>query len=98
MPVWCLQMLWKAQILLQGIIDCEAYRSGGDNFDVVQAQASKQSSEALLLDDQAQALQCGAYLLSFLFLSTLHLSQPLHLRAFTYIKRWLPACAVACSP
>lgn len=59
-------MLWKAQILLQGIIDCEAYCRGWDNFDVVQAQASKQSSEALLLDYHPQTLQCGTYLLSFL--------------------------------
>ena len=99
MPVWFLQMLWKAQVLLQGIIDCEAYRSGGDNFDVIQAQASKQSSEALLLDNQTQALHCGAYLLSFLFLSTLlHLFQPLHLRMFMHIKCLLPACEVVCSP
>ena len=87
-----LQVLWKAQVLLQGIIDCEAYCSGWHNFDVVQAQASKKGSEALLPDNHAQTLQSGPYLLSLLLgCSALRqVLQPLHLQMITAVTRMLP--------
>ena len=53
-----LEVLRKSQVMLQSIIDGEAYRCGGDNFDVIEAQASKERSRTLLLNDHAQALHC----------------------------------------
>ena len=93
-----LEVLWKAQVLLQSVIDCEAYRSGWDDFDVIQAQASKERSGALLLDDHAQALQCRPYLLPFLLVcpTLLQVLQPLHLQNFTLIKRVPPSMVCDC--
>ena len=53
-----LEVLRKSQVMLQGIIDGEAYCCGGDHFDVIEAKASKERSRTLLLDDHAQALHC----------------------------------------
>ncbi len=95
LPLGSLQMLWKAQVLLQGIIDCEAYCSGWDNFDVIQAQACEKSSGSLLPDNHAQTLQRGAYLLAFLLLCTalFQVLQPLHLRT---VKHITSKCSLAC--
>ncbi len=53
-----LEVLRKSQVMLQSIIDGEAYCCGRDHFDVIEAKASKERSRTLLLDDHAQALHC----------------------------------------
>ena len=63
-----LKVLWKSQVMLQSIIDCEAYGCGRDHFDVIETQAGKERSRTLLLNDHAQALHCRSYLLPLLLL------------------------------